>query len=186
MNLPNRLTLSRIFMIPLFVLALHGADFGWYSIEVARLIAVSIFALASLTDWLDGYLARKMNLITNFGKFMDPLADKILVMAAMVYLLWLGDISPWILVVVEGREFAVAGLRMLASQKGIIIAAGFWGKLKTVTQMAMILVVLPGFDHVAVFWTGQVLIYACVALTLISAIDYIYKNRSAFSDAKNS
>jgi CDP-diacylglycerol--glycerol-3-phosphate 3-phosphatidyltransferase len=168
-------------MIPLFILALHGPDFGWYDLTTARLIAVGIFALASLTDYFDGYIARKYNLITDFGKFMDPLADKILVMAAMVYLVWLGDISPWVLIIVEGREFVIAGLRMLASQKGIVIAAGFWGKIKTVAQMLMILVVLPAFDHPAAFLTGQILIYTCVALTLISAVDYFHKNRGAFT-----
>ncbi|MDR2168164.1 MAG: CDP-diacylglycerol--glycerol-3-phosphate 3-phosphatidyltransferase [Clostridiales bacterium] len=182
MNLPNKLTIGRIAMIPLFILALHGADFGWYDLPTARLIAVGIFALAAFTDFLDGYIARKHGLITDFGKFMDPLADKILVMAAMVYLLWLGEISPWVLIIVEGREFVIAGLRMLASQKGIVIAAGFWGKIKTITQMVMILVVLPGFDHPIAFWGGQVLIYACVALTLISAADYIYHNRNAFNN----
>ncbi|MCL2170227.1 MAG: CDP-diacylglycerol--glycerol-3-phosphate 3-phosphatidyltransferase [Defluviitaleaceae bacterium] len=183
MNLPNKLTISRVFMVPLFVLAIHGAGFGWYDIYTARLIAVGIFALASLTDWLDGYLARKMNLTTDFGKFMDPLADKILVMAAMVYLLWLGDISPWVLVIVEGREFAIAGLRMLASQKGVVISAGFWGKIKTIVQMAMIIVVLPAIDHPVAFISGQILIYACVALSLISAIDYIYQNKEVFKSA---
>jgi len=171
-------------MIPLFVLAIHGADFGWYTPEVARIIAVSVFVLAAITDFLDGYLARKLNLISDFGKFMDPLADKVLVMAAMVYLLWLGDISPWVLVIVEGREFLIAGLRMLASQKGIVISAGFWGKVKTVAQMVMIPLVLLNIDHDLAHWAGIVLIYVCVALSIISAMDYMWRNRRVFKEAK--
>jgi len=171
-------------MIPLFVLAIHGADFGWYTLEVARMIAVSVFVLAAITDFLDGYLARKLKLISDFGKFMDPLADKVLVMAAMVYLLWLGDISPWVLVIVEGREFLIAGLRMLASQKGIVISAGFWGKVKTVAQMVMIPLVLLNIDHPVAYWAGIVLIYVCVALSIISAVDYMWRNRRVFKEAK--
>jgi len=171
-------------MIPLFVLAIHGADFGWYTLEVARMIAVSVFVLAAITDFLDGYLARKLKLISDFGKFMDPLADKVLVMAAMVYLLWLGDISPWVLIIVEGREFLIAGLRMLASQKGIVISAGFWGKVKTVAQMVMIPLVLLNIDHPVAYWAGIVLIYVCVALSIISAVDYMWRNRRVFKEAK--
>ncbi|MCL2621199.1 MAG: CDP-diacylglycerol--glycerol-3-phosphate 3-phosphatidyltransferase [Defluviitaleaceae bacterium] len=184
MNLPNKLTIGRVCMIPLFVLAIHGADFGWYTLEVARMIAVSVFVLAAITDFLDGYLARKLKLISDFGKFMDPLADKVLVMAAMVYLLWLGDISPWVLVIVEGREFLIAGLRMLASQKGIVISAGFWGKVKTVAQMVMIPLVLLNIDHPVAYWAGIVLIYVCVALSIISAVDYMWRNRRVFKEAK--
>jgi len=168
-------------MIPLFILALEGVRFGWYELPTARLVAMAIFALAAFTDFLDGYIARKRNLITDFGKFMDPLADKMLVMAAMVYMVFLGDISPWVLIIVEGREFVIAGLRMLAAQKNIVIAANFWGKLKTVAQMAMIMVVLVNFDHAAFYWSGIVLIYACVALSVISGVDYIWRNRKVFS-----
>lgn len=167
-------------MIPLFIVALQGEAFGWYDMQTARFIAVGIFALAAFTDFLDGYIARKQNLITDFGKFMDPLADKMLVMAAMVYMVWLGDISPWVLIIVEGREFIIAGLRMLAAQKNIVIAANFWGKLKTVAQMVMILVVLSNFDYIVAYWAGIVLIYACVALSVISCVDYIYQNRKVF------
>ncbi|MCL2854606.1 MAG: CDP-diacylglycerol--glycerol-3-phosphate 3-phosphatidyltransferase [Defluviitaleaceae bacterium] len=180
MNLPNKLTIGRVCMIPLFVVSLHGAGWGWYDEITARIIAASIFILAALTDFLDGYLARKLNLISDFGKFMDPLADKVLVMAAMVYLLWLGSIPPWVLVVVEGREFLIAGLRMLAAGKGIVISAGFLGKIKTIAQMVMIPVVLVNFDHPAAYWTGIVLIYACVALSIVSAVDYMWRNRHIF------
>ena len=183
MNLPNKLTIARVAMVPLFMLALHGPGFGWYDMYTARLIAVGIFAVASLTDWLDGYLARRLDLITNFGKFMDPLADKILVMAALAYMVWLDDIAPWVLIVIQAREFAIAGLRMLAAQKNNVIAAGFWGKAKTVSQMAMIMFILPGFaERSNGVILGQILIYSCVALTIISAIDYIYHNKKAFID----
>ncbi|MCL2753892.1 MAG: CDP-diacylglycerol--glycerol-3-phosphate 3-phosphatidyltransferase [Defluviitaleaceae bacterium] len=181
MNLPNKLTIGRVCMIPLFVLALEGVRFGWYELPTARIIAVAVFALAAFTDFLDGYIARKRNLITDFGKFMDPLADKILVMSAMVYMVFLGDISPWVLIIVEGREFVIAGLRMLAAQNNIVIAANFWGKLKTITQMTMILVVLLDFDHALLYCSGVLLIYSCVALSIISGIDYIWRNRKVFS-----
>jgi len=171
-------------MIPLFVLAIHGADFGWYTMEVARIVATGVFVLAALTDWLDGFLARKLNLISDFGKFMDPLADKVLVMAAMVYLLWLGNISPWVLVVIEGREFLIAGLRMLASQKGVVISAGTTGKLKTIAQMVMIPLVLLNVNHAAAYWIGVVLIYVCVALSIISAVDYMWRNRQIFKEVR--
>jgi CDP-diacylglycerol--glycerol-3-phosphate 3-phosphatidyltransferase len=167
-------------MLPLMIVAIHGADFGWYSLATARIIATAIFGLAAITDFFDGYFARKMGIITDFGKFMDPLADKILVMAALVYMVWLRDISPWVLIIIQAREFIIAGLRMLASQKNIVIAAGFWGKFKTVSQMAMIGTVWPGFDHPFFFWSGQILIYGCVALTIISAVDYIWNNRKVF------
>ena len=179
MNLPNKLTVGRVCMIPLFVLAIHGYNFGWYELEMARIIAASIFVLASFTDFLDGYIARKQGLITDFGKFMDPLADKILVMAAMVYMLWLGDISPWVLVVIEGREFVIAGLRMLAAGKGVVIPAGVWGKFKTISQMMMIPLVLVNLEGDVFFWAGQVLVYVCVALSIISAVSYIINYRKA-------
>ncbi|MCL2396649.1 MAG: CDP-diacylglycerol--glycerol-3-phosphate 3-phosphatidyltransferase [Defluviitaleaceae bacterium] len=182
MNLPNKLTLARIAMIPIMVVVLQlgmAADFG-PSLQTARYIAAAIFILAAATDWLDGYLARKMGLITDFGKFMDPLADKILVMAAMVYMVVLGDISPWILILIESREFIIAGVRMVAAKKNIVIAAGIWGKIKTVAQMIMIPTVLFNLPHSAFDIISQILIYAAVVLTIISAIDYIWHNRALF------
>ena len=182
MNLPNKLTIARVCMIPLLVAVLQiglAADFG-FSMETARYIAVAIFLTAAATDWLDGYLARKMNLVTDFGKFMDPLADKILVMAAMVYMVVLGDIGAWVLVLIESREFIIAGVRMVAAGKNVVIAAGMWGKLKTVVQMIMIPIVLLGIDNPVFSIIGTVLIYMAVALTIISAIDYIWRNKSVF------
>ena len=184
MNLPNKLTVARVAMIPFFivVLAIGMSDNFALDLATARIIAMSIFILASITDWLDGYLARKLNQSTDFGRFMDPLADKILVMAAMVYMVVLGDIAPWILILIESREFIVAGVRMVAANKNVVIAAGFWGKLKTVIQMIMIPVVLSGLGEYCIFLhvIGIILIIASVALTIISAIDYIYKNWHVF------
>ena len=181
MNLPNKLTIARICLIPLMAAALQLglADFG-PSLQTARYIAVGIFILAAATDWLDGFLARKMGLITDFGKFMDPLADKILVMAAMVYMVVLGDIAPWVLILIESREFIIAGVRMVAANKNIVIAAGFWGKLKTIAQMIMIPVVLTGIQHPVFIVLGTILVYAAVILTIISAVDYIWHNRDLF------
>jgi len=179
MTLPNKLTIARICMIPFMVATLQigMANSIALPLETARLIAVGIFVLAAFTDWLDGYIARKHNLTTDFGKFMDPLADKILVMAAMVYMVVLGDIGPWVLILIESREFVIAGVRMVAASKNVVIAAGLWGKIKTVVQMIMIPVVLadlpiPGFNIL-----GQILIYAAIAFTVISAVDYIWSNR---------
>ena len=186
MNIPNKLTFARVCMIPAFVviLTLGISDNCSLSLYNARLIATVIFIIASITDWLDGYLARKLNQTTDFGKFMDPLADKILVMSAMVYLVVLGDMSPWILIVIESREFVIAGVRMVAANKNIVIAASFWGKLKTIIQMIMIPTVLAhtGFELFDNFTriVGQILIVASVVLAVISALDYIRKNWQVF------
>ena len=175
-------------MIPflILVLALGMMDGFELSLPTARFIATGIFVLAAATDWLDGYLARKLNQTTDFGKFMDPLADKILVMSAMVYMVVLGDIGPWVLILIESREFIIAGVRMVAANKNIVIAAGLWGKLKTIAQMVMIPVVLLNVQHpyfaTAFHIAGQVLIYASVALTIISAADYIWHNRAVFKE----
>jgi len=188
MNIPNKLTFARVCMIPAFVVVLIiGMSAGFaLSLYNARLIATGIFILASITDGLDGYLARKLNQTTDFGKFMDPLADKILVMSAMVYLVVLGEMSPWILILIESREFVIAGVRMVAANKNIVIAASFWGKLKTVVQMIMIPTVLANtqfeaFDRFTNF-VGQILMYAAVALAVISALDYIRKNWKVFQE----
>jgi len=188
MNIPNKLTFARVCMIPAFVIVLSlgiSENFA-LSLYNARLIATGIFILASVTDWLDGYLARKLNQTTDFGKFMDPLADKILVMSAMVYLVVLGDMSPWILILIESREFVIAGVRMVAANKNTVIAASFWGKLKTVVQMIMIPTVLAqtpfeAFDNFTHF-VGRILIVASVVLAVISALDYIRKNWQVFQE----
>ena len=179
MNLPNKLTITRMCMIPFMVLALHfGISEGFaLELETARLIAMGIFILAAVTDFFDGYIARRRGLSTDFGRFMDPLADKILVMSAMVYMVVLGDISPWVLILMESREFVIAGVRMIAANKNVVIAAGVLGKVKTVVQMIMIPTVLANLPHPFFDIIGTILIYAAIALTIVSAIDYIWNNR---------
>ncbi|MDR2182703.1 MAG: CDP-diacylglycerol--glycerol-3-phosphate 3-phosphatidyltransferase [Clostridiales bacterium] len=179
MNLPNKLTIARMCMIPFMVLALQaGLSEGIaLPMETARLIGMGIFILAAVTDFLDGFIARRYSLSTDFGKFMDPLADKVLVMSAMVYMVVLGDISPWIFILMESREFIIAGVRMIAANKNVVISAGVLGKAKTVVQMIMIPTVLANLPHPFFDIAGTVLIYAALALTVVSAIDYIWNNR---------
>jgi CDP-diacylglycerol--glycerol-3-phosphate 3-phosphatidyltransferase len=182
MNLPNKITVARILMIPLFLAALLG-DFS--TPVVSRYAALAIFIVASLTDWLDGYLARKMNLQTNFGKFMDPIADKLLVSAALIALVQLGSIAAWMVIVIIGRDFIISGVRLVAVEQGRVIAAGTWAKIKTTIQMLMIITLL--FAHKDILGDYQIILAVCellkwlaVAFTIISAFDYIYKNIDVF------
>ncbi|MBR5376352.1 MAG: CDP-diacylglycerol--glycerol-3-phosphate 3-phosphatidyltransferase [Lachnospiraceae bacterium] len=178
MNLPNRLTLARIIMVPFFVAVLITDIFGGYS----KWVALAIFAVASLTDLLDGKIARKYNLVTNFGKFMDPLADKLLVCSAMICLTELGRLPSWIVCMIIAREFIISGFRLVASDNGVVIAASMWGKVKTVFQMAMVIVLIA--DLPGMFWnvTEQVLIWSALALTVVSLIDYILKNKEVLKE----
>ena len=176
MNLPNKLTTFRVILIPFFVFFLLAPYFEGYG----NYIALVIFIVASLTDTLDGYLARKNNQITNFGKFMDPLADKLLVSAAMICLVELHRIPGWVVIVIISREFIISGFRLVASDNGIVIAASWWGKVKTITQMLMIILVIA--DIGGVFVTLEtVFIYAAMGLTVVSLVDYIAKNRRVLS-----
>lgn len=180
MNLPNKLTILRVCLIPFFVLFLLvdiGGGYGDY-------IALGIFCIASFTDFLDGYLARKYHLITNFGKFMDPLADKLLVCAAMICLLALGRLGPVVVILIMSREFIISGFRLVAADQGVVIAAGYWGKGKTVCQMAMIILLLIHWEHEVFRVVEQVSVWAAVALTVISLGDYLVKNRSVLRGAK--
>ena len=171
MNTPNMLTTLRVIMIPFFVVFLL-LDITAYD----NYIALAIFIAASLTDMLDGYLARKNNQVTNFGKFMDPLADKLLVSSALICLVELDRIPCWIVIVIISREFIISGFRLVASDNGVVIAASWWGKLKTVSQMIMIILLIADFG--GVFRTlGTVFIYLALVLTVISLVDYIAKNR---------
>ena len=168
MNLPNKLTLLRMAMIPLFVIFMMvQAPFGRY-------VALAIFVAASLTDTADGYIARKYNLVTDFGKFMDPLADKLLVCSAMICLVHTNEIPFWIVIIIIAREFIISGFRLVAADNGIVIAASMWGKVKTVFQMVMVIVILLNVPS----WTilEQILIYASLALTIVSLVDYMVKN----------
>lgn len=177
MNLPNKLTILRVIMIPFFVLALlyNGGEN-----QTLRYVAAAIFIIASLTDMLDGKIARKYNLVTNFGKFMDPLADKLLVCSAMICMIELGRIPSWVVIVIIGREFVISGFRLIASDNGVVIAANYWGKLKTVCQMVMIVVLIADLGSGFVI-LEQILIYASLALTVISLVTYLWQNRSVLS-----
>lgn len=170
MNLPNKLTILRMIMIPFFLVALMVPG-----IPGGKWIALALFCLASLTDMLDGKIARKYNLITDFGKFMDPLADKLLVCSAMIALIDLDRIPAWVVIVIIAREFIISGFRLVAADNGIVIAASYWGKFKTVSQMAMIIVLIADFGGVFDV-IGTVLIWVSLVLTVVSLIDYIAKN----------
>jgi len=175
MNVPNTLTVLRVIMIPFFVLFMLG-DIT----SVDKYIALGIFIAASLTDTLDGYLARKNNQVTNFGKFMDPLADKLLVCAAMICLMDLDRLPSWIVIIIISREFIISGFRLIAAENGVVIAANYWGKFKTVSQMIMIILLL--IDLGGVFdILEQIFIWLSLALTVISLITYIWQNRSVLS-----
>ena len=171
MNLPNKLTTLRMVMVPFFVFFLlwqHGENYTF------RMIALALFIIASLTDLADGKIARKYNLVTDFGKFMDPLADKLLVCSALICLIDLGQIPAWMVVIIIGREFIISGFRLIATEHGIVIAANYWGKWKTTFQMfAVILMIL---DIPALEIPKQICIWVALALTIISLVDYIKKN----------
>ena len=177
MNLPNKLTVVRMIMIVPFVIFMLNAGIAG---DASKWIAVSIFIVASLTDLLDGKIARKYNLVTNFGKFMDPLADKLLVCSAMICLVEMGKLPAWIVIIIISREFIISGFRLVASDNGIVIAASYWGKFKTTFQMLMVIFLI--IDLGGVFATVEtILIYVSLALTIISLVDYIAKNKQVFT-----
>ncbi|MCR5668169.1 MAG: CDP-diacylglycerol--glycerol-3-phosphate 3-phosphatidyltransferase [Lachnospiraceae bacterium] len=178
MNLPNKLTIFRVILIPFFVVALlfNPED------QMLRLLADAIFIVASLTDMLDGKIARKYNLVTNFGKFMDPLADKLLVCSAMICLLSIGQLPAWVVIVIIAREFIISGFRLVASDNGVVIAASMWGKTKTVSQMIMVIILVANFDLAFMQILGTVFIYIAAALTVISLIDYVVKNKEVLKE----
>ena len=177
MNLPNKLTMFRVFMIPFFVIFMLVTVTGEYD----KYIAVAIFIIASLTDMLDGKIARKYNLVTNFGKFMDPLADKLLVCSALICLI--GDkLQAWIVIVIISRELIISGFRTIAADNGVVIAASWWGKYKTTSQMLMIIIMIVNLNY---SWYGileYVFIYLSLVLTIISLVDYLVKNRQVLVD----
>jgi CDP-diacylglycerol---glycerol-3-phosphate 3-phosphatidyltransferase len=176
MNLPNKITIVRVCMIPFFLFFML-TDF----VPNSRIIAAIIFIVAALTDALDGYLARKDNLVTNFGKFMDPLADKLLVSAALICFVEFKLVSSWIIIVIISREFIISGFRLVASDSGIVIAASYWGKFKTVAQMVMSILLIINFSSRFFNVLEQIFIYLSLVLTVISLIDYIYKNKNVLS-----
>lgn len=175
MNLPNKLTIIRMVMIPFFVVFLLMKQYS---------IAAGIFIAASLTDFLDGYIARKYQLITNFGKLMDPLADKLLVTSALVCLVELGDISSWMVLIIISREFIISTLRAVAASEGIVIAASKWGKYKTISQMVAIISILFR-NYPFELWRfpfSDIALWAAVILTILSGVDYIIKNKQLFAE----
>ena len=172
MNLPNKLTVLRVLLIPFFVLFTLVDLVPGYS----KYIAVLIFIAASLTDLLDGKIARKYNLVTNFGKFMDPLADKLLVCAALICLVSEKLLPAWMVIIIISREFIISGFRLVASDSGLVIAASYWGKFKTTFQMLMIIVLLLDFGGIFDL-IGQILIWAALILTVVSLADYLIKNK---------
>ena len=181
MNLPNKLSLLRVFMIPIFLIFLLG---NFQNEQLCRYIAVLIFILAALTDALDGYIARSRNLITNLGKFMDPLADKLLVCSALVAMVQLDELSAIVVIIIISREFIVTGFRIVAASENIVIAAGKWGKMKTIVQMVMIVFVLLGFEGDAYLVFCNVLIWLSVILTVVSGVEYVYFNRNVLTESK--
>ena len=183
MNLPNKLTVFRVILIIPFVLVMLGsyAQWGWFMAlfggiaDYADLIALMIFVIASLTDMLDGKIARKYNLVTNFGKFMDPLADKLLVCAALICLIELDRIPSWIVII-------ISGFRLVAADNRVVIAANYWGKFKTTFQMIMVCLMIANIEALALL--TQIVMWIAVVLTIISLVDYLAKNKGVLLDGK--
>ena len=173
MNLPNKLTMFRVILIPFFVFFLLAPYFEGYG----NYVAVAIFIVASLTDLLDGKIARKYNLVTNFGKFMDPLADKLLVCSAMICLIELGLLPAWIVIIIIAREFIISGFRLIASDNGVVMGASCWCKLKTTFQMLMVIVLLLNFDSTAFKIIGTVLVWIATILNIVYLIDHFIKTK---------
>ena len=177
MNLPNKLTTLRVIMIPFFVFFLL-----WQNGEnrTFRMIALALFIIASLTDLLDGKIARKYNLVTNFGKFMDPLADKLLVCSALICLIELNALPAWMVIVIISREFIISGFRLIASDNGVVIAASYWGKFKTTFQMVSVVLLILDFPALAFVTT--ICVWIALLLTIVSLVDYIYKNHKILTE----
>jgi len=177
MNLPNKITIFRVFMIPLFVVLMM-----LQRIPGNEFYALAVYAVACVSDALDGHIARKYNLITDFGKFMDPVADKLLVCSALICFVEQGLMPAWIALIIIARELIIDGFRLVAAGKGIVIAASIWGKAKTVVQMIACFVLILNADWLAFNIAEQILIYASLVLTVVSLADYIYKNRTVLTD----
>ncbi|MDM5198936.1 CDP-diacylglycerol--glycerol-3-phosphate 3-phosphatidyltransferase [Fictibacillus enclensis] len=192
MNLPNKITISRIFLIPVFMIVLlTGFEWGtvtWMGVDlpVTHLVAALIFIVASCTDWVDGYYARKLGLVTNFGKFLDPLADKLLVTAAFVALVQLGYAPAWMVIIILSREFAVTGIRLVAAAEGAVIAASQMGKLKTWIQIIAISALL--LHNIPFAWIGipfaQISMWAATLITLYSGWEYFIQNKEVMLKSK--
>lgn len=179
MNLPNKITMLRVIMIPFFAFFML-TDI----VEYSRYIAVSIFIVASLTDTLDGFIARKYNLVSNFGKFMDPLADKLLVSTALICFVSIPEnpMPVWGVIVIISREFIISGFRLVAANEGVVLAASWWGKIKTTVQMIMSVFLIVNFSGKVIDIVENIFIYAAIILTIISLADYLIKNWKVLDD----
>lgn len=177
MNLPNKLTIFRVLLIPFFVVFLL-VNITPYD----NWIALAVFIVASLTDLLDGKIARKYDLVTNFGKFMDPLADKLLVCSALICLVEMERIAAWMVIVIIAREFIISGFRLVASDNGVVIAASYWGKFKTTFQMVMICLLIADLEVLSL--VTLIVTWAAVILTVVSLADYLLKNRGVMQEKK--
>ena len=177
MNLPNKLTTLRVIMIPFFVFFLLWQNGENYTF---RMIALALFIIASLTDLLDGKIARKYNLVTNFGKFMDPLADKLLMCSALICLIELNALPAWMVIIIISREFIISGFRLIASDNGVVIAASYWGKFKTTFQMVSVVLLI--LDIPALAFVTTICVWIALLLTIVSLVDYIYKNHKILTE----
>jgi len=190
MNLPNKLTIFRVVLILPFVVLLLGESSGWAwyrtifggIMEYVDYIALGIFIIASLTDLLDGKIARKYNLVTNFGKFMDPLADKLLVSAAMIALADLKRIPAWVVIIIISREFIISGFRLIASDNHVVIAASYWGKFKTTFQMVMVCLMIADIPRLQLL--TDIIMWIALILTVVSLADYLIKNKGVMSEQR--
>jgi len=181
MNLPNKLTVLRMIMVPIFVVFMLIPSLGG---GANKYIALALFCVASFTDYLDGHLARKHNLVTNFGKFMDPLADKLLVCSALICLCSKTmdeRLEAWIVLVIIAREFIISGFRLVASDNGIVIAASYWGKFKTVSHMTMVILLILDFQNPIMQFVTSAVVWIGLGLTIISLVDYVFKNKQVLT-----
>ena len=178
MNLPNKLTILRMIMIPVFLVVLYIPGLGM----AGNIAAAAIFILASITDFLDGKIARKYNLVTNFGKFMDPLADKLLVCSALIALVDFDKVAAWIVIIIIAREFIISGFRLIAADNGVVIAASYWGKFKTTFQMVMICLMIANFPQLQIL--TNIIMWIALILTVVSLIDYLVKNKDVMKNTK--
>ena len=179
MNLANKLTVMRMILVPIFLVFLV-----FDCIPYGKLVATALFIIASITDKLDGYIARSRNQVTNFGKFMDPLADKLLVCAAMICLIDTGELPSWIVIIIISREFIISGFRLVAADNGVVIAASYWGKFKTTFQMLMIIVLILNFPGRFFEILGIILTWVALILTIVSLCDYLIKNKDVLKEQK--
>lgn len=181
MNLPNKLTILRVILIPFFVVFMLVEKIPYHNY-----IALVLFSVACITDALDGHIARKHNWVTNFGKFMDPLADKLLIGAALICFVSLPKLCfpAWVAIVIISREFTISGFRLVAADNGVVIAASYWGKIKTVSQMIMSILLIVDIPWEPMFYVEQVMIYLSVTLTIVSLVDYMEKNKGVLKETK--